>query len=147
MAPHTADFFVSFGKPDIGWANWISWTLEQNGYTTINQEQDFAPGHNVFHQMQLGVQAKRTIMVMSPDYFGRGFPESELSAAYVQDPDGVLRKLVPVMVRKCSPPGLLAPIVWIDLVGLDRDAARNNLLAGLAMQRPVPASEPPFPGQ
>jgi hypothetical protein len=146
MATRRPDFFISFGKPDLAWANWISYTLEDNGYTTINQEQDFRPGHNVFHQMQHGTQADRTIMVMSPDYFGRHFPESELSAAYVKDPIGIRRKLVPVMVRSCSPPGLLAPIVYINLVGLSRDEARTALLDGLKLQRPIQTTEPPFPG-
>jgi hypothetical protein len=146
MPTRRADFFISFGKPDLAWANWISYTLEDNGYTTINQVQDFRPGHNVFHQMQRGAEADRTIMVFSPDYFGRNFPESELSAAYVKDPVGVRRTLLPVMVRKCTPPGLLAPIVFIDLVGLNRDEARDKLLDGLALRRPIPTTEPPFPG-
>lgn len=146
MANRRADFFVSFGEPDTAWAKWIAHTLESAGYTTINQEQDFRPGHNVFHQMQQGAAARRTIMVMSPDYFGRGFPESELSAAYVRDPIGLSRTLVPVKVRPCTPPGLLAPIVYIDLVGLDRDRARATLLDGLDLRRPTSAVEPPFPG-
>ena len=143
--PKEIDFFVSFAGQDVEWANWISYVLEDAGYRTLNQRQDMLPGHNFVHQIQRGTLADRTIIVLSPDYFDRPFPESEWAAAYSQDPVGVRRKLVPVRVRPCSPPGLLASIVYIDLVGLTRDEARRALLDGLTPNRP-PAEEPRFPG-
>jgi hypothetical protein len=121
------DFFISFAAPDIAWARWIGWTLEDAGYRVLCQEQDMRPGHNAVHQMQLGTAAARTLAVFSPDYFGRPYPESEWSAAYVADPVGIGRKLIPVMVRPCHPPGLLRAIVYIDLVGVSRPAARRRL--------------------
>ncbi|MFB9905638.1 toll/interleukin-1 receptor domain-containing protein [Allokutzneria oryzae] len=140
------DFFISFAEQDAEWASWISYVLEEAGYRTLNQRQDMRPGHNFVHQIQQGTLADRTIMVLSPDYFDRPFPESEWGAAYSQDPVGVRRKLVPVRVRPCAPPGLLAQIVYIDLVGLTRDEAHARLLDGLMRARPRPTEEPRFPG-
>jgi len=142
----TADFFVSFTKHDIDWARWIAGVLELEGYTVIFQEQDMLPGHNVVRQMQLGTAAARTIAVLSPAYADRPYPLSEWAAAYVQDPAGVARKLVPVRVEDVEPPGLLAAIVYIDLVGVDRDEARRRLLQGIRQERQRTVTEPPFPG-
>ncbi|GAB2843369.1 hypothetical protein JOD27_008175 [Lentzea nigeriaca] len=64
----------------------------------------------------------------------------------MQDPAGSARKLIPVRVEECAPHGLLAPIVYIDLVGVDRDEAKRRLLNGSRPERPRVATEPPFPG-
>ena len=37
--------------------------------------------------------------------------------------DGVERTLIPVRVEECAPDGLLAQVVYADLVGLGEDAA------------------------
>jgi hypothetical protein len=140
-----ADFFVSFAKQDIEWARWIADELQTEGHRVVFQEQDMLPGQNVVHQMQLGAAATRTIAVLSPDYVKRPYPMSEWAAAYVKDPVGVRRKLIPAMVRRCSPPGLLAPIVFINLVGVDEEEARRRLLTGVSQRRPK-LSKPPFPG-
>jgi len=140
------DYFVSFGGPDEAWADWVAYVLEDEGFSVLVQSRDMLPGQNIVHQTQLGVLAKHTIMIMSPDYFGRDFPEAEWAAGFFQDPAGLARKLVPVMVRRCEPPGLLAPIAYIQLVGKGEDEARKALLAGLPPGRNIPVSPPSFPG-
>src|SRR5215813_10603768 len=54
--------------------------------------------------------------------------------------------LLPVRVRDCALRGLLRPIVYIDLRGLEEEAARERLLAGVLRQRMKPTREPGFPG-
>jgi hypothetical protein len=54
--------------------------------------------------------------------------------------------LIPVRIAPSNADGLLGQIVWIDLVGLSRDAAKAILLAGLQPGRAKPLTEPPFPG-
>ena len=46
-----------------------------------------------------------------------------IAAAFAQDPTGKKRKLIPVRVAECALTGLLAPIVYIDLIGLYQKAA------------------------
>ena len=41
---------------------------------------------------------------------------------------------------------MLPQIVYIDLVGLEEEAARDTLLAGVQRQRAKPTREPGFPG-
>lgn len=71
----------------------------------------------------------------------------EWAAAFAQDPTGTKRKLVTVLVRYCKPTGLLGQIVYIDLVGLDKEAAKSELIAGVKRRRAKPSTAPPFPGR
>lgn len=147
------DFFVSYNKADAIWATGIGDWLDQAGFTTIVRAQDFVPGSNFVSEMHRALQtARRLIMVLSPDYLRAKFPEAEWTAAFSSDPTNEKRTLVPVRVRDCQPPGLLKPIVYIDLVGLSADRARERFLTGIAAclkgkQPPIeplpPASEPP----
>jgi tetratricopeptide (TPR) repeat protein len=142
-----ADFFVSYTQADRPWAEWITWTLEEAGYTAVIQAWDFRPGGNFVVEMHRAAEsAERTLAVLSPDYLGSLYATAEWAAAFAQDPDGSRGKLLPVRVRAVQLSGLLAAVVAIDLVGLDTGAAREKLLAGLARSRAKPQTVPSFPG-
>jgi hypothetical protein len=143
-----ADFFVSFNKADRGWATWIAWELEEAGCSVVFQDWDFRPGSNFVLEMQKGASvARRTIAVLSPDYLTAQFTQPEWAAAFGQDPTGEKGLLVPVRVRECDLRGLMPQIVYIDLVGLDEEAAREKLLAGISEGRRKPTAAPAFPGK
>jgi hypothetical protein len=72
---------------------------------------------------------------------------SGMAAAFATDPTGELGLLVPVRVQDCQPPGLLASRVYVDLVGLDEEAAVARLRAGIQQGRARPPGRRPFPGQ
>jgi TIR domain len=45
MAEEVAkDFFICYNKADRGWAEWLAWQLEVEGYKTVLQAWDFRPG-------------------------------------------------------------------------------------------------------
>jgi hypothetical protein len=141
------DFFISRNKADKDWAEWIAWQLEEESYQTVIQDWDFGAGNNFILAMQdASTSVNRTIIVLSPDFLKSDFTAPEWAAALAQDPKGVNRKLVPVRVHDCKPSGLLGPIAYIDLVGLDESAARAALLAGVKQSRAKPSTAPPFPG-
>lgn len=141
------DFFISYNRADRTWAEWIAWQLEATGYSTVIQAWDFREGGNFVLNMQRAVQeSKRTVIVLSPDFLASQFTAPEWAAAFAQDPTGAQGRLLPVRVRECQPTGLLAQIVYIDLVGLpDRAAAATRLLAGVATGRAKPGVEPALP--
>jgi hypothetical protein len=141
------DFFISYTSADHTWAEWIAYVLEEEGFHAVIQAWDFRPGSNFVLEMQKAAsEADRTIMVLSPDYLKSQFASPEWAAAFAHDPQGLARRLLPVMVRPCSPPGLLAPIVHVNLSGADEDAARDLLLDGVNAKRAEPARRPSFPG-
>jgi hypothetical protein len=141
------DFFVSYNRADRNWAEWIAWQLEEAGYTTIIQAWDFRPGGNFVIEMQRAAeQARRTLAVLSPDYLQALYTQPEWAAAFAQDPTGEKGMLLPVRVRECELKGLLSQIVYIDLVGLGQEPAKQELIAGVKEDRAKPAIAPSFPG-
>ena len=59
--------------------------------------------------------------MVSPAYARSEFGEAEWRAAFVQDPSGEHRVLIPVRVQTGTPPGMLRSRVYIDLVDCDED--------------------------
>ncbi len=141
------DFFVSYTGVDSDWAEWIAWELEAAGFEAVIQVWDFLLGSNfVLHMDEAVKTSERTIAVLSPDYLDAVFTQPEWAAAFVQDPTGFGRKLIPVRVRECKPEGLLKAIVYVDLAGLNEESARDRLLAGVEGKRGKPPTRPQFPG-
>src|SRR3989338_4975052 len=122
----TRDFFVSYTAEDRPWAEWIAWQLEEARYSTILQAWDFLPGTNFLLEMDRAARvARRTIAVLSAQYVDSLYTRPEWAAALARDPTGEQRTLVPVRIAPLEAVGLLEGIVYIDLVGLDEDAARD----------------------
>ena len=127
-----ADFFITYNSADKRWAEWIAWVLEEADYTTKLQAWDFRPGANFVLEMDQATEVcDRTIAVLSPHYFASEFAPSEWARAFAKDPRGKKRNLVPVRVRECELKGMLAQVVYIDLVGLDEHEAQDVLLKGV----------------
>ncbi|HIH87224.1 MAG TPA: TIR domain-containing protein, partial [Methanosarcinales archaeon] len=141
------DFFISYNKADISWAEWITWQLKEAGYTTLLQAWDFRPGSNFVLEMQRAAsEAERTIAILSPAFLNALYTQPEWAAAFAQDPTGEKGTLLPVRVQKCNLRGLFTPIIYIDLVKLDETAARDALLQGINREPILPSGEPAFPG-
>lgn len=138
-------FFVSYNRADKAWAEWIAWILEEAGHTAVIQAWDFRPGGNFVLDMQrAAAETDKTLVVLSQDYLNSEFTQPEWAAAFADDPTSLQRKLIPVRVGDCQPGGLLRAIVYVDLVGLEVEEARQAILNALP-ERLKPESEPVFP--
>lgn len=141
------DFFISYTGADKAWAEWIAWQLTEAGFEVLLQAWHFDAGSNFVEEMHdAAARALQTIAVLSPDFLKSEYTAPEWQAAFAADPRGQKRKLVPVRVRPCQPDGLLRTIVYIDLVGVDRNAARERLISAIQSHGP-PDKEPGFPGK
>ncbi len=140
----TINFFVSYNSADRPWAEWIAWILEEQGYSVIIQAWDFRPGGNFILDMQKATESERTIIVLSESYLQALYTQPEWAAAFKQDPTSSERKLLPIRVAPCKPQGMLAPIVYVDLVGKTDIEAEQVLLDALK-DRAKPLSRPAFP--
>lgn len=141
------DFFVSYTGKDKEWAEWVASVLLSKSFSVVLQAWDFRPGSDFIQEMQRATtESKRTLLILSPDYLNSAFAAPEWGAAFVDDPQGFKRKLLPVMVRDCEPKGLLKPIVYIRLVGLNEAAARSTLVEGISETSIQPSQPPKFPG-
>jgi len=142
------DFFVSYNRHDKTWAEWIAWILEAAGYTIVIEAWDFRPGGNfVVYMQQAAAQAERTIAVLSQHYLDGKFTHPEWAAAFAQDPTGEKRSLLPIRVGECVLTGLLATIVYVDLVGVEESAGQALVLQAVQAGRTKPPQKPSFPGR
>jgi len=148
MSGSKIDFFISYTSTDKKWAEWVAWILDARGFSVTLQAWDFPPGSNFVVEMQrAATEASRTIAILSQEYLKSKYAMAEWAAALANDPKGSKRSLVLVRVGECEAPGLLKALVHIDLVGLDKDEARERLLEGISGKRVKPAEEPQFPGK
>lgn len=138
------DFFISYTKADQAWAEWIAWTLEEAGYSTVIQAWDFRPGTNFVLMMKDAAEANRTIAVLSQKYLDSTFTQPEWAAAFKEDPEGKTQKLIPVRIAECNPPAMLSTISYVDVVGLPEKKAQAALL-GAFSERAKPNVAPAFP--
>src|SRR5687767_5080489 len=86
--------------------------------------------------------ADRLLAVCTEAYFSSVFGGAELRAAFARSA-AAQGRIVPVLVEPVTLPALYAPLIHLDLTGLDEPAAAARLRAGLIGGRPV--SAPPFP--
>src|SRR5579859_4710795 len=142
------NFFISYNSADRNWAEWISWQLEEAGYSTVMQAWDFRPSSNFVLDMRKALQTtERTIAVLSPDFLNNTYNQTEWAAAFLQDPTGIEGRLLPIRVRKCTPRRILASIGYIDLVGLDEEHARRRLLDGISLSQRGSTTPAALPGR
>lgn len=146
--PAGVAFFVSYTRADRRWAEWIAWVLEENGYSTLLQVWDFGPGSRFVEEMHRAAgAAERTVAVLSSAYLDSRFGAAEWQAAWADDPDGRLRKLLAFRIEDCPRPGLLGQLVSVDLFGVTEEAAAARVLAAARGGRDKPATRPVFPGR
>ena len=136
------DFFISYNKSDLKWAEWIAWHLEEDGYGVEIQAWDSQFGENFIDWMdKASKNCERTIAVLSRAYFTGRFSKDEWTAAFYKS------KLLPVRIQDFEIEGLLGPLAHIDLVGLSDEEAREKLLRDIKLGRKKPPSEPDYPGE
>ena len=150
LQPHVKYIFVSYTQDDRPWADWIAWQLEAAGYEVRYQGRDFRQGASFMAAMQQAVtDAATTVAVLSPAYLASPFCTAEWTAAMAGDPTNAAGRLVPVRVAGGPPPGLLAPLAFVDLVGADDVEAAQRLRAGVGASPALRAAlgGPPVPAR
>ena len=130
--PGVLDFFVSYTEADQAWAEWVAWVLQADRRTVLIQAWDMVPGRNWASAIQNGLErAQRIVAIVSPGYMSSVYGSVEWQAAWADDPFGLKRKLITVIVRPTPLPGVLRNIVGISLVGLSEEEAEQKLRKGV----------------
>src|SRR4051794_35857094 len=137
------DFFISHAGRDTAWAEWLAWQLQQAGYSVELDVWDWAPGQDFVVRMEAALErADRLLVVCTEAYFASPFGGAELRAAFAGSA-AAQGRIVPVLVEPATLPPLYAPLISLDLTGLEEAAAAARLRARLAGIRPT--GQPPFP--
>src|SRR4051795_6536675 len=143
MSGRGTDFFVSHAGRDTAWAEWLGWQLQQAGYTVELDVWDWVPGEDFVARMAVALeQADRLLAVCSEAYFASAFGSAELRAAFAHQ-TAAEGWIVPVLVEPVRLPALFAPLIPLDLTGLEEDAAVARLRDRLAGGAQPPRRRPP----
>lgn len=142
-----ARYFVSYNSADKVKAEWIAWTLEEIGHSTVFQAWDFKPGNNFILEMQkAAAKTDATIAVLSSNYLNALYTQPEFAAALRRDPTGEKRILIPIRIAECDLEGLWPQIVYCDLIGLDEAQAAEEVRKAVSDERFKPKTKPSFGG-
>ncbi len=141
-AASRCDYFISYNLADQVWAEWVGQQAKALGLTVVLQAWDHQAGTNFVAAMHDALQrCTRLLMILSHNYLAARFPQEEWQAAFALG-----QLIVPVKVDDCKPPGLLAPIAYVDLH--DKPEALAVKLLQRALLPPGPPCAPvPFPGR
>ena len=130
------DYFVTYHAADQGWAEWIGERLRAAGYSVELQSWDYWANSSLILEMfAVSAIADSTIALLSPDFLAENLERPEWAAAYAQDPTGRRGILIPVRVRDCDVAAALPEVAYVDLAGLDDDAAGETLLQAVKNKR------------
>ncbi len=120
------DFFISYAREDLEQAKRIEQYLEELGYTVI-YDQDFVPGRSFVREIDNAPRESRCMIALySRTSLGKKWPPAEWDTILVNDPSGVEDRFWPIRIEDCRISGLLARLIYTDLVGL-KGSSRNNL--------------------
>src|SRR3954447_11740571 len=137
MSSRGTDFFISHAGRDTGWAEWLGWQLQQARYSVEVDVWDWVPGEDFVARMSAALEsADRLLAVCTEAYFASVFGGAELRAAFVGQAKAAGR-IVPGLVEPVTLPTLYAPLIHLDLTGLDEPAAVARLRARLIRARPT----------
>lgn len=118
MSLEKKDFFISYNKDDEDMALWIEQVLSDEGkYSTVIQALDFHAGSNIGVEMDNATKrCERIIAVLSSNFLSSDYTKPEWVSAFMKDPTGKCRKLIPVLIEeKLKIDGLLSSIKYIDI--------------------------------
>jgi tetratricopeptide (TPR) repeat protein len=139
------DFFISRRGASAAVAQEVAQTLIDSGYTCTVQDFDISYSANFLAAMHDALKrARHLIVLLTKDYDQSDFTLAEVTnflAAAVRARGE--RRLVVLRVDDCEPVGLLAGIVYADLVGVADPEARKERILAAAEGRPTTALRRP----
>ncbi len=149
-APAAADFnydaFISYSHQDKPWVDTVLLPrLEEAGLRVCIDTRDFDIGVPALVNMENAVrQSRKTLLVLTPDWVASEWTNFESLLLQTDDPIGRARRILPLMVRDCTPPDRLRIFTYLDLRNpADFDRQMTRLLA--ALQAPVTNPSPSTP--
>jgi len=137
------DVFISYSSKDKTWVRGELLTrIEQAGLKAIIDFRDFPAGQRSVKEIERAIlTCRKTLAVLTPDYFKSEWCDQELTMVETLDPGGHGLRLIPLLKTKCEEPLRVRAVTHIDFTdGADLDLAWRQLLTALGAP---PVQEPP----
>ena len=130
------DVFISYSSADEDWVvNVLSPRLEKAGLVVCIDFRDFEPGKPSIINMQDALDNSRyTVLVMTPNWVSREWTVYEGILTRTDDPAGLQRRTIPLLLVKCDVPKFISMLTWVDFTRKDRESnAWKQLLNALGV--------------
>jgi hypothetical protein len=123
------DVFISYSHDDRAFAERLERRLESDGISTWIDYKNATWGKPFPASIEEGLdQTRHIICLMSPSWTSSAWSQIERYSAMVEDPNGFLGKLLPILLSKDTQiPRFIKPLVYIDCTesgALDRHYSR-----------------------
>jgi hypothetical protein len=141
------DFFVSRRGSVTGIAQEVADVVQEKGYSVIVQDYDFRSSDSVTERMHDGLKnARDLIILLSDDYDQSAYTRKEFTsfeAQRLRSPEE--RHTIILRCEDVSPEGLLADVIYQDLVGVTDPAERKRRIIAGVERQPLATAPPPRP--
>jgi hypothetical protein len=138
------DFFLSRRGTVAEVAREVADVLTESGYKVIVQDYDFLLGDSVIERMHEGVKNARDLIILfSRDYEQSPYCRKEFTSFEAQRLRDLEERHIVILRCEDAPlQGLLADVIYQDLVGIeDREERKRRIIA--AAERQTQAAPPP----
>ncbi len=144
------DVFISYSSKDEQWVHGdLLPRLEKAGLGVCIDYRDFRPGRAAVLNMEQAVLASaKTLLVLTPDYFGSGWTKFENLLAQTLDPGTDAERLIPLLKAKCDLPPRIKMLTYVNMADPEDPAIswRQLLTALGAPPTPEPPAVPTYAG-
>lgn len=98
------DVFISYSHADKDWVlTWLVPQLEETGIKVGIDFRHFKPGAPILAEMERVIlQSRKTLLVITPDFFAGEWTKYEESLAQILDPTAEQRRVIPLLVKPCD---------------------------------------------
>jgi hypothetical protein len=112
----TYDVFISYSHRDAEWVrNWLLPRLERAGLSVCIDFRDFQIGVPSLVNMERAAErSQRTLLVLTPNWVQSEWTNFEALMIQTQDPVGLRRRMLPLMLEECVLPGRLTIFTYAD---------------------------------
>ena len=141
------DVFISYNQADEDIAKKIGENLENEKIGSRNMQVFFAPwdikpADNFIDRIDEGLaKAKFYALILSPEALEAEWPTAERAASLLSDPSGRIGRVIPILVKPCKVPPLLAIRNRIDLREKSKFKTEMRRLLCTIREEPLPRGE------
>ena len=110
------DVFISYSQQDAEWAlDWLLPRLKEAGLIVATAEESFRPGVPTLNETERCIgESRKIVAVLSNAYVAENATEFEGLLVQSKDPAARLRRLIPILLEECNPPGRIALLQSVD---------------------------------
>lgn len=134
MGDYEYDIFISYSHRDRTWVmTELLPRLEGARFRVCIDERDFKIGTPSLVNMEFAVDRSRhTLIVLTPAWVESAWTEFESLLIGVADPAGRRRRMLPLMLERCTPPARIAILTYADFTSAgDRSRQFDRLISQL----------------